>query len=212
MELKGNELLDVRRRSLLTLQIPMFLGWVVPYAVTGGDVHPLWLAEFALGEEGGGVYLLLPAYIWGLSVVFPMLFLIPNITVGREPATEEWLSQCDGLLLLVMFMGFWTLLWMVCNPTAWFGGFYPGEEVGAWVIGPMIGFAVFSLAPTLYVLILYIRTVFSPTGNGSGLIDATVHSDVARTEATRRDDEKTVVSDSSAVGQVDSSNFWDNLQ
>ena len=200
MELKGNELLDARRRSLSKLQIPMLLGWVVPYAVTGGDVHPLWLAEFALGEEGGGIYLLLPAYIWALSVVFPMLFLIPNITVGREAFSLKWLQKCDGLLLLLMFMGLWTLLWMVCNPTAWYGGFYPGEEVGAWVIGPMIGFAFISLAPAIYVMILYIRTVLSPTGIepfGAG---------------TPRDDGKVTVGDSSAVDQADSSNFWDNLQ
>ncbi len=200
MELKGNELLDARRRSLSRLQIPMLLGWVVPYAVTGGDVHPLWLAEFALGEEGGGIYLLLPAYIWALSVVFPMLFLIPNITVGREAVSVEWLQKCDGLLLLLMFMGFWTLLWMVCNPTAWYGGFYPGEEVGAWVIGPMIGYAFISLAPAIYVMILYIRTVLSPTGMEPFAA------------GTPRDDGKVTVGDSSAVGQADSSNFWDNLQ
>tara|TARA_Y200000002_G_scaffold137495_1_gene113331 strand:+ start:3559 stop:4161 length:603 start_codon:yes stop_codon:yes gene_type:complete len=200
MELKGNELLDARRRSLSRLQIPMLLGWVVPYAVTGGDVHPLWLAEFALGEEGGGIYLLLPAYIWALSVVFPMLFLIPNITVGREAVSLEWLQKCDGLLLLLMFMGFWTLLWMVCNPTAWYGGFYPGEEVGAWVIGPMIGYAFISLAPAIYVMILYIRTVLSPTGMEPFAA------------GTPRDDGKVTVGDSSAVGQADSSNFWDNLQ
>ena len=178
----------------------MLLGWVVPYAVTGGDVHPLWLAEFALGEEGGGIYLLLPAYIWALSVVFPMLFLIPNITVGREAVSLEWLQKCDGLLLLLMFMGFWTLLWMVCNPTAWYGGFYPGEEVGAWVIGPMIGYAFISLAPAIYVMILYIRTVLSPTGMEPFAA------------GTPRDDGKVTVGDSSAVGQADSSNFWDNLQ
>ena len=200
MELKGNELLDARRRSLSRLQIPMLLGWIVPYAVTGGDVHPLWLAEFALGEEGGGIYLLLPAYIWALSVVFPMLFLIPNITVGREAVSVEWLQKCDGLLLLLMFMGFWTLLWMVCNPTAWYGGFYPGEEVGAWVIGPMIGFAFISLAPAIYVMILYVRTVLSPTGMEPFAA------------GTPRDDGKVPVGDSSAVGQADSSNFWDNLQ
>lgn len=201
MELKGNELLDARRRSLSRLQILMLLGGVVPYAVSGGDVHPLWLAEFALREGGGGVYLLLPAYFWALSIVYPTLFLIPNLTIGREPVSEEWLQKCDGLLLLLMFMGFWTLLWMVCNPTAWYGGFYPDEEVGAWVIGPMIGFAVFSLAPALYVAILYIRTVVSPTEM----------KPLAEAEGTPRDDGKAAATDSSDVGQVEAGNFWDNL-
>lgn len=201
MELNGREQLRARRRTFSSLQIPMLLGWVVPYAVSGGDVHPLWLAEFALQDRGGGVYLLLPAYLWALSIVYPTLFLIPNLTAGREHVSEEWLQKCDGLLLLLMFMGLWTLWWMVCNPTAWFGGFYPDEEVGTWVIGPMIGFAFFSLVPALYVLVAYVSTVLSPTD-----MDLS-----AKADASRRDGDTVAENEEQVAEHVQPSNFWDNV-
>jgi hypothetical protein len=65
----------------------------------------------------------------------------------------------------------------------------------------MIGFALFSLAPALYVAILYIRTVFTPTDM----------EPLAEAAGTPRDDGKAAVNDSSDVGQVESGNFWDNL-
>ena len=124
-------------------------------------ISPFDLAHYALRQDGGSVYLLLPAYLWFAAIFAPLLYALPAATATNRPVTKEWLNRCTSYASLVLGLGFWCVLWVICNPSAWGFSFFQ-SEFKAWMIAPNIGFATFSVVPFFIALVGYLGAIFQP--------------------------------------------------